>query len=107
MLSTATNAAIFMPDFFEGEPLSRSAFPPDTDEKKKIVEQFRNTKTTLEPNVQKVKAVIAAAREKEGEGWKGLAWGGYGLCWGGKVGALLYLVLLGSEGRTRRNLEIS
>ena len=83
MLSTATNAAVLMPDFFEGKPMTMSAFPPNTDEKKKLFEKFRDTKTTLEPNVQILKAVLSAAKEKEE--WKTLPWGGYGLCWGGKV----------------------
>lgn len=90
MLSAATNAVVFMPDFFEGEPMSMSAFPPDTDEKKKTFEKFRDTKTPLEPNLQKLKAVIAAAKQKEE--WKGLPWGGYGLCWGGKVRNALRLL---------------
>ena len=83
MLSAAINAVIFMPDFFEGEPLSLSAFPPDTDEKKKIVEEFRITKTPMGPHMDEMKAVIATAKGKEE--WKGLPWGGYGLCWGGKM----------------------
>ena len=61
-----------------------SIFPPNTEEKQKIASEWRSKRGGLEPAGEKLQAVIAAAKEKEQ--WRDLPWGGYGLCWGAKVG---------------------
>ena len=66
-----------------GEPISMSLYPPNTEEKKKSVAGFMSTKAALGPAGEKLLAVVAAAKEKPH--WRDLPWGGYGLCWGGKV----------------------
>ncbi len=61
------------------------AFPPDTEEKKKIAGAFRERTGDVETNVKKLGEVVGEAKGVYGsvEGW-----GCYGLCWGGKVAAL-------------------
>ena len=71
-----------MPDFFEGEPLPLSLYPPDTDEKKKTAMEFMAGKANIEKNVDKL---VEAVKEAKGKYETVKSWGTYGLCWGGKV----------------------
>ena len=71
-----------MPDFFKGEPLPLSIYPPDTDEKKKTAGEFMRGKGDFEATVKKLLEVVKEAKER----YSGVeSWGVYGLCWGGKV----------------------
>lgn len=71
-----------MPDFFKGEPLPLSLYPPDTDEKKKIAMEFMGGTANVDKNVERLVEAVKEAKEKY-ESVK--SWGTYGLCWGGKV----------------------
>ena len=79
-----------MPDFFKGEPLPLSLYPPDTDEKKKTAMIFMATTANIDGNVVKLVEVVKEAKGK-GEYESVKSWGTYGLCWGGKVCWLQYL----------------
>ena len=71
-----------MPDFFKGEALSLSLYPPDTDEKKKTAMEFMAGPASIDKNVDKLVAAVKEAKAKYGSV---KSWGTYGLCWGGKV----------------------
>ena len=73
---------VFMPDFFLGEPLPRSQFPPDTDEKKKRVGDFFAGPASPPDTAKKVPEILKEI-EKQAMGIK--KWGSLGMCWGGKV----------------------
>ena len=66
-----------------GDALPVDAYPIDTDEKKKIAADWRARSGSTEAAAEKLLAVVAAAKDQEE--WKGMSWGAYGLCWGGKV----------------------
>ncbi len=67
-----------------GDPLPISAYPINTEEKKQLAADWRTRRGSFGAAAEKARAVIAAV-EEEKEEWKGLSWGAYGLCWGGKV----------------------
>lgn len=81
-LAASLNGFVLLPDFFQGEPLSLSLYPPNTDEKKKTVGEFMQGKASIPPNTEKLVEVVKEAKGKY-TGVEG--WGVYGLCWGGKV----------------------
>ena len=81
-LAESINALLLMPDFFEGEPLPLSIYPPDTDEKKKVAMEFMAGLASVDKNVGKL---VEAAKEAKGKYGNVKSWGTYGLCWGGKV----------------------
>ena len=85
LLSHSLDALVLVPDFFKGNALSLSLYPPDTDEKKKIAGEFMQKTANIESNVPILGKVLKEAKEKH-EGVKG--WGCYGLCWGGKMAVL-------------------
>ena len=85
MLSHSLEALVLMPDFFEGNALPLSIYPPDTEEKKKRVGEFRQGTANIDANAPKLGEVAKEAKGKY-KGVKG--WGCYGLCWGGKVAVL-------------------
>ena len=62
-----------------------SVFPPDTDEKKKTLQKFREQKADIDKNGAVLREVIRAAKGA----YTGIGrWGVYGLCWGGKLAVL-------------------
>ncbi|KAK8112157.1 dienelactone hydrolase family protein [Apiospora kogelbergensis] len=77
----ATKAKVFMPDWFSGNPCPTEWFPPDTEEKQKLVGEFFNKN---KPNgvadalPDYVKALQAAHPAIQ-------SWGIIGFCWGGKA----------------------
>lgn len=71
-----------MPDFFKGEPLPLSLYPPDTDEKKKTAMEFMAGPANVPKNVDKL---VEAVKEAKGKYGTVESWGTYGLCWGGKL----------------------
>ncbi len=79
-----------MPDFFQGEALPISLYPPDTEEKRAVAKEFMATKADVGKNVGKLLEVVKEGKERWGHVRK---WGGYGLCWGGKM-----VVLVSGEG---------
>ena len=89
-IAESVGALVLMPDFFKGEPLPLSLYPPDTDEKKKTAMSFMATTANIDGNVVKLVEVVKEAKGK-GEYESVKNWGTYGLCWGGKVCWLQYL----------------
>ena len=81
-LAESVKCLLLMPDFFEGEPLPLSLYPPDTDEKKKIAMEFMAGPANVDKTVEKLVEAVKEAKEKYGTV---KSWGTYGLCWGGKV----------------------
>ncbi|KAK3179034.1 hypothetical protein OEA41_001173 [Lepraria neglecta] len=86
-MAESVGALVLMPDFFKGEPLPLSLYPPDTDEKKKTAMSFMATTANVDGNVVKLVEVVKEAKGK-GEYGSVKSWGTYGLCWGGKVSIL-------------------
>ncbi|KAI0180982.1 alpha/beta-hydrolase [Hypoxylon sp. FL1284] len=85
-VSSALDALVIVPDFFEGTGAQPSWLPPDTDEKKAAFGKFRAERADVPQNVDTLLRVRRAA----GDRWPstGDRWGVFGLCWGGKVGVL-------------------
>lgn len=81
-LYQATGALVVVPDFFKGEPLPLSAFPPDTEEKKALLAGLREK---ANPALH-IPALLQAAEELKAKGFESL--GSFGLCWGGLLTAL-------------------
>jgi hypothetical protein len=74
---------VFMPDWFDGEPMPIEWYPPDTDEKKKNLGHFFETKAAPQRTVAKIPGVVTALQEAAPAIQ---TWGFLGLCWGAKVG---------------------
>ncbi|KAF2100430.1 alpha/beta-hydrolase [Rhizodiscina lignyota] len=82
-LAASTNALVFVPDFFKGKALPLSGFPPDTAEKKQLIDAVM--KIALPPqHIPNLWNFVDELTEKKGI----TAWGSFGLCWGGKITAL-------------------
>jgi dienelactone hydrolase len=71
-----------MPDFFDGKPADISWYPPDTEEKGKLLGEFFGGIAAPPKTVAKVPGVVEAIK-KEISGLD--SWGIVGYCWGGKV----------------------
>jgi dienelactone hydrolase len=73
---------VLVPDFFEGDPLPISRFPPDTEEKMKLVRTFITDRANPAVHVEHLLRTVAEAKTMfpSVTGWAVL-----GLCWGGKV----------------------
>ncbi|KAK4693034.1 hypothetical protein P7C71_g4281, partial [Lecanoromycetidae sp. Uapishka_2] len=84
-IAESLNALVLMPDFFKGEPIPSSLYPPDTDEKKKIAAEFMAGKANFPDNT---KRLVETTKEAKGRYTEVKKWGTYGLCWGGKIAAL-------------------
>jgi dienelactone hydrolase len=73
---------VFMPDWFDGEPMPIEWFPPDTEDKKVKLGHFFETKAKPQTTAEKIPGVIKALKELA----PGIqTWGFLGLCWGSKV----------------------
>lgn len=73
---------VFMPDWFDGEPMPIEWYPPDTEEKKVKLGKFFETKAEPQTTMGKIPGAVQALRELA----PGVqAWGFLGLCWGAKV----------------------
>ncbi|KAI0123295.1 dienelactone hydrolase family protein [Xylariales sp. AK1849] len=98
-LFASLDALVIVPDFFEGSYVDPSWTPPDTDEKKALLQKFRSETAAIPSNLEKFIEVRKAAGEK----WSSVGdehWGVFGLCWGGKIGVLA--TGAGNEGKGRR-----
>ena len=71
-----------MPDFFRGEPVSLSDYPPNTEEKKKKIGAFFAGPANPGETAGKVPGLVKEIEERE----KGIEKGGrFGMWWVGKV----------------------
>lgn len=85
-LASSVNALVLIPDFFEGEPIGLDVFPIDSEEKKVRAQKFMAEKA----DSAKGASTALNVRKEAGEKFSGVeSWGAFGLCWGGKVTALL------------------
>ncbi len=84
-LSEHLDALVLVPDFFEGAAMDEAWFPPNTDEKKALLNKFIEEKA----NMGVVDSLIKV-RKEVGEKWPGVNdhIGVFGLCFGGKFLAL-------------------
>ena len=73
---------VFMPDWFDGEPMPIEWYPPDTDDKKKNLGHFFATKAVPQKTLEKIPGVMKALQEVAPTV---NTWGILGLCWGAKV----------------------
>lgn len=96
-LSEHLNALVLVPDFFEGAAMDEAWFPPNTDEKKALLNKFVEEKA----NMGVVDSLIKV-RKEVGEKWPSVDdhVGVFGLCFGGKfLTPTLYFCLTGLWGR--------
>lgn len=73
---------VFMPDFFEGKPVDIKDFPPDTDEKKKMLGDFFAGPAAPPKTVGRIPKVLEEI-QKQRSGIE--EWAVVGFCWGGKI----------------------
>jgi len=71
---------VFIPDFFEGSPADISWYPPETEEQKKALYGWFESRTPP-TGAEKIPAIVKGIEEKYGK----KTWGAVGFCWGGKV----------------------
>lgn len=77
-----------MPDFFQGEYVDISWYPPTTDEQKQKVGKFFETKAPPPQHLAKIPGILADANKEASSGSGFSSWGILGFCWGGKVANL-------------------
>ncbi|EEH22058.1 hypothetical protein PABG_04269 [Paracoccidioides brasiliensis Pb03] len=78
---------VFMPDFFDGSPADISWYPPTTNEHKKKLHDFFQTKAVPSNTLSRIPGVLEEAN-KMTEGGNFKAWAILGYCWGGKITTL-------------------
>lgn len=76
---------VYMPDFFDGEPMNLSDWPADTDEKKSRLNAFFGNQANPEKAQKRLPQCLKAA-EEHNPNIK--TWGALGYCWGGKMVSL-------------------
>ncbi|KAL9109433.1 MAG: hypothetical protein Q9227_005941 [Pyrenula ochraceoflavens] len=85
-LADSLDALVIVPDFFEGQSFPAWAQARDTEEKKEAVSQFLAGAAAFPKNVDTLHRVATEAKQK----WSGIEkWAVFGLCWGGKIAALV------------------
>ncbi|OAX81741.1 hypothetical protein ACJ72_03911 [Emergomyces africanus] len=78
---------VFMPDLFDGSPADIAWYPPTTEEHKKNLGHFFQTKAAPPTTLSRIPGVVEEAN-KLAEGGKFKAWAILGYCWGGKIATL-------------------
>ena len=71
-MADTLDALVLVPDFFNGEPLPLSLFPPDTDEKRQMTRAFIAGKAEPGKNVE---ALLAVTKEAKGKWNSVTGWG--------------------------------
>ena len=82
LLASSTPCLVVMPDIFKGTPGDPNWYPTDTEEKAKQLEKFKKEKAFTPHNLP---MMVQAAKDAKVRWPNVRAWGGFGLCWGGKV----------------------
>lgn len=85
ILSRTSNAVVLVPDFLKGNYVLPEWIPPDTEEKKKQFTRVMSESANPAANAEVLLRVVEEAKRRFPSV---TAWGGVGLCWGGKVTAL-------------------
>ncbi|KAL3475129.1 hypothetical protein BJX99DRAFT_230289 [Aspergillus californicus] len=82
LLAQRLNALVLIPDFFQGDGAKHEWIPTDSEEKMALLMDFVKTKADWTEVSQSMPDVVKAYQSvfPSVENW-----GGYGLCWGGKV----------------------
>lgn len=75
-----------MPDFFAGNPANIEWYPPDTEEKKTVLQKWVKEVLSAEKHVAAFEEMVSAAKKESPEI---TSWGGMGYCWGGKIVSLV------------------
>jgi dienelactone hydrolase len=76
---------VYMPDFFDGQPMDFSDWPPDTEEKQGKLNAFFGNQANPEKAQKRIPEFLKAAEESNSNI---KAWGALGYCWGGKMVSL-------------------
>ncbi|KAI9889937.1 MAG: hypothetical protein M1814_004660 [Vezdaea aestivalis] len=77
---------VFMPDFFKGKPAPLDAYPPTTDEHKKILADFFAGPADAKKMIGEVEGLIKALQTSNPSI---TSWGILGYCWGAKIANLV------------------
>ncbi|KAI9778020.1 MAG: hypothetical protein M1839_008425 [Geoglossum umbratile] len=84
ILAHSGNMAVYMPDWFDDQPADLSWYPADNAEKGAALKRFFAEKGDLSSTVARAQEWRRGAPTASNG-----SWGVVGLCWGGKVAALL------------------
>jgi dienelactone hydrolase len=76
---------VYMPDFFDGDYIRLSDYPPQTDEQKSKLGSWFGDKANPEKAQKRIPQCLKAAEESNSNI---KAWGAVGYCWGGKMVSL-------------------
>jgi dienelactone hydrolase len=76
---------VYMPDFFDGDYINRSDYPPQTQEQKSKVGAWFGDKANPEKAQKRIPQCLKAAEESNSSI---KTWGALGFCWGGKMVSL-------------------
>ena len=83
-LADSLDALVLVPDFFKGDTFPMGV--QGEEEKKAAVEKFLTEQAAFPKNIEALHHVATAAKET----WSTVQnWGVFGLCWGGKIAALV------------------
>ncbi|KAG8854004.1 hypothetical protein FRB96_007867 [Tulasnella sp. 330] len=83
IIASSTKSLVLMPDFFRGETLDISVYPPKNDDDRKKVAAFLSTWPNPNDRMADVVTVVEALK-KDGRTKLGVM----GFCWGGKIAIL-------------------
>ena len=78
---------VFIPDFFEGQPVDLAKFPPQTEEDKAGLGNFFATKAAPPKTLSTLPGIVSEAN-KLAPGGSFESWSIFGFCWGGKITSL-------------------
>jgi dienelactone hydrolase len=76
---------VYMPDFFDGDYISMSDYPPQTQEQKSKIGAWFGDKANPEKAQKRIPQCLQAAEESNSNI---NTWGALGYCWGGKMVSL-------------------
>jgi len=88
LAATDPGHVVVMPDFFKGSPMDTKNYPPDTDEKKKLIGDFFKGPAAPPKNVELAGEIMQALKKSEKFSTVE-KWAVVGFCWGGKVATQL------------------
>ena len=86
LLSASLDAIVLVPDFFHGETAKAEWLGRDTPETKAAWSDFLTCVASFEKNAP---VLLQIAEEAKAKYASAARWGAYGLCWGGKILALI------------------
>lgn len=78
MLAHSTTSLVVMPDYFRGETVDHSRYPPKNDEDKQVIMGFIQTTANPAKKVEETNTYVQALKAQYGASKVGIM----GLCWG-------------------------